>query len=70
MFSFKTYHELQSKMNVLFLIFLRVFHLSYNNMLLNQLWSENGNTKNLLSNSFFQLQANHAITDIHVQLHE
>ena len=39
-------------------------------MLLNQLWSENGNTKNLLSNSFFQLQANRAITDIHVQLHE
>ncbi|CAN7115156.1 unnamed protein product [Brassica rapa subsp. narinosa] len=33
-------------------------------MLLNQLWSENGNIKNLLSNSFFQLQANRAITDI------
>ncbi|CAN7079171.1 unnamed protein product [Brassica oleracea var. botrytis] len=37
-------------------------------MLLNQLWSENGNTKNLLSNSFFQLQANRAITDIHNQV--
>ncbi|KAG2331479.1 hypothetical protein Bca52824_002659 [Brassica carinata] len=37
-----------------------VFHLSYN-MLLNQLQGEDGDTKNLLSNSFFQL---HAIADI------
>ncbi|CAN7031585.1 hypothetical protein IGI04_031012 [Brassica rapa subsp. trilocularis] len=37
-------------------------------MLLNQLWSENGNIKNLLSNSFFQLQANRAITDIQNQV--
>lgn len=52
-----------------FQIFLRAFHLSYN-MLLNQLRSESGNNKNLLRNSFFQLQANRAITDIQVQLHE
>ncbi|KAJ4875916.1 Uncharacterized protein Rs2_40934 [Raphanus sativus] len=45
------------------------FHLSYN-MLLNQLQGEDGDTKNLLSNSFFQLHANYAIADIQVQLYE
>lgn len=36
------------------------------NMLLNQLQSEDGDTKNLLSNSFVQLQANCVIADIHM----
>ncbi|CAN6924324.1 unnamed protein product [Brassica oleracea] len=44
-----------------------VFHLSYN-MLLNQLRSEDGDPENLLSNSFFQFQADRAIPDIEKQI--
>ncbi|KAG2247299.1 hypothetical protein Bca52824_086927 [Brassica carinata] len=43
------------------------FHLSYN-MLLNQLRSEDGDPENLLSNSFFQFQADRAIPDIEKQI--
>lgn len=44
------------------------FHLSYN-MLLNQIRCEEGNPENLLRNSFYQFQADHAIPDLEVSLH-
>ncbi|KAJ0045335.1 hypothetical protein Pint_05622 [Pistacia integerrima] len=42
------------------------FHLSYN-MLLNQIRCEEGNPENLLRNSFYQFQADHAIPDLEKQ---
>lgn len=42
------------------------FHLSYN-MLLNQIRCEDGNPENLLRNSFYQFQADHAIPDLEKQ---
>lgn len=43
------------------------FHLSYN-MLLNQIRCEEGNPENLLRNSFYQFQADHAIPDLEVSI--
>ncbi|KAK4339852.1 hypothetical protein RND71_041314 [Anisodus tanguticus] len=42
------------------------FHLSYN-MLLNQIRSEDGHPENLLRNSFYQFQADHALPDLEKQ---
>lgn len=42
------------------------FHLSYN-MLLNQMRSEDGDSENLLRNSFYQFQADRAIPDLEKQ---
>ncbi|KAK9184534.1 hypothetical protein WN943_024884 [Citrus x changshan-huyou] len=42
------------------------FHLSYN-MLLNQIRCEEGSPENLLRNSFYQFQADHAIPDLEKQ---
>ncbi|KAF5753319.1 putative RNA helicase [Helianthus annuus] len=43
------------------------FHLSYN-MLLNQLRCKDGDPENLLRNSFYQFQADRAITDLERQM--
>ncbi|KAM0068054.1 putative RNA helicase [Helianthus debilis subsp. tardiflorus] len=48
-------------------LFLVAFHLSYNT-LLNQLRCKDGDPENLLRNSFYQFQADRAITDLERQM--